>query len=599
LLETSGSAYLYGRIADIPGFSDPIPRGYWLKVESSGTWELVAYTDVLASGSVAFPENEWHRLRLAFRGNNVKAWINGELVADVQSSAYSSGLAGIGCGRHGAQFDNFFVGPRHRGGVNLATSATASASSVYQNNPAYAADKANDDNANTRWNSHTGSGSWLKLNFGMPTLFNQTHITQFSDRITAFKIQAWTGSAWQDLVVSTDPLGGERSDYFTPVTSTSVRLFVTSATTTPSIFEFAVFHDPPVSNLALSGAASASSVWENDPTYGADKANDDNLGTRWNSHATNVVDSWLALDFGAPTLFNKTVTREHLDRVTSYEIQYWTGSDWVTAHAGGRLGSVRTDTFAPVTASKARFYVTGATTTPTIREFEVYRDVALTQSVMINEWMTHNAGVVPDPKDGQYPSWFELFNPGNQTVDMDGWFLTGDLENRFQYTIPPGYALPPGGHLLVWADNEPAQNIPFNGDLHVNFELGSSGVIGLFSPDGEQMDLVDLFPETAGRSYGSRVDGGESILETAVPTPRTSNTRILARSITMPAPADLPVISFSGLPSLVHRVQANTNLVDGPWVDVAESAANPLGDFTINDSSASNAPLRFYRAVSP
>ena len=59
------------------------------------------------------------------------------------------------------------------------------------------------------------------------------------------------------------------------------------------------------------------------------------------------------------------------------------------------------------------------------------------------------------------------------------------------------------------------------------------------------------------------------------------------------------MISFSGLPSLSHRIHANTNLVDSQWLDVAERFANPLGDFSLNDTSASNAPIRFYRAVSP
>jgi len=219
--------------------------------------------------------------------------------------------------------------------------------------------------------------------------------------------------------------------------------------------------------------------------------------------------------------------------------------------------------------------------------------------MFINEWMADNDGVVTDPKDGQAESWFELFNPGNQTVDLSGWYLTGNVAKRSQFLIPDGFQLSPGGYLLVWADGEPAQNTPFSGDLHVNFQLTNSSVIGLFAPDGNQADLVELVKGTPGKSYGSRVDGQEPILETAVPTPRTSNTRIVARSITLLASEDASVVAFSGLPSAGHRVLASTNLAGDLWSDVAGMLANPLGDFSFSNPAVSSFPQRYFRAVSP
>lgn len=217
LLETNGTAYLFGRIANVPGFSDPTPRGYWLKADSSGAWRLLAYTNTLASGSVTFATNVWNKLRLTFKGSAIKGYINGSLVADVSDATYASGLAGIGSGRHGAQFDNFFVAAGHRGVGNLAPAATATASSYYQNDPAYDATKVNDDNTATRWNSNGTDGSWQELNFGAPTTFNHTYISQYGDRITAFKIQSWNGAAWNDLMVSASNLGATCDDFFYPL----------------------------------------------------------------------------------------------------------------------------------------------------------------------------------------------------------------------------------------------------------------------------------------------------------------------------------------------------------------------------------------------
>jgi hypothetical protein len=153
--------------------------------------------------------------------------------------------------------------------------------------------------------------------------------------------------------------------------------------------------------------------------------------------------------------------------------------------------------------------------------------------------------------------------------------------------------------LLAWADGEPAQNLPLNGDLHVNFQLTHSSVIGLYAPDGRQMDRVDLLTETPGRSYGGRTDGSQTILETAYPTPRASNTRILARSINLASVSDSPQLAFTGLPSTMHRVQASSNPVVGGWLDVSNVLANPLGDFRLSDPAAAGEAFRLYRAVTP
>src|SRR5262249_20847895 len=161
----------------------------------------------------------------------------------------------------------------------------------WQNDSTYSASMVNDADETTRWNAAGGdlNGSWLELDFPAPVVFNRTYISQYDDRITAFKIQAWTGSAWQDLVGSTSNLAASRVDYFPAVTSTKARLFITSATNIPSIYEFGVSYEAPVTNLALAAVATASSFWNNDPTYSADKANDNDLATRWNAHATNGV----------------------------------------------------------------------------------------------------------------------------------------------------------------------------------------------------------------------------------------------------------------------------------------------------------------------
>ena len=144
--------------------------------------------------------------------------------------------------------------------------------------------------------------------------------------------------------------------------------------------------------------------------------------------------------------------------------------------------------------------------------------------VFINEWLAGNTAGIMDPADGQHDDWFELYNPGANPVDLSGYFLTDSLTNHLKFPIPAGYVVPGGGFLLVWADNQPAQNTNTSPDLHVDFTLANSGgEIGLFRPDGSQMDGVSFGPQTNDISEGRWPDGEVNRYFMNVATPRTAN----------------------------------------------------------------------------
>lgn len=146
-------------------------------------------------------------------------------------------------------------------------------------------------------------------------------------------------------------------------------------------------------------------------------------------------------------------------------------------------------------------------------------------TIYINEWMAHNVAALADPADGDFEDWFELYNPGTNAVDLGGYYLTDDLNNPTRFRIPANgrYVVPPGGFLLVWADNEPNQNSPDRPDLHVNFALNRAGeAIGLFTPDGTLVDAVTFGPQQTDVSQGRFPDGGAQ-LHFMPPTPRAPN----------------------------------------------------------------------------
>ncbi len=144
--------------------------------------------------------------------------------------------------------------------------------------------------------------------------------------------------------------------------------------------------------------------------------------------------------------------------------------------------------------------------------------------VRINELMASNTRTIADPSDNDFDDWFELYNAGSTPADLTGYTLTDTLDNPAKYTIPSGTVVPPGGYLLVWADEESAQNTP-GGDLHVNFRLALAGEqIGLFDINGLMVDAVTFIEQTDDVSLGRYPDGGEPPLyEMTVPTPRQPN----------------------------------------------------------------------------
>ncbi len=168
--------------------------------------------------------------------------------------------------------------------------------------------------------------------------------------------------------------------------------------------------------------------------------------------------------------------------------------------------------------------------------------------VIINEWMASNTKTLADLSSGapKYDDWFELYNPGQKTVSLGGYFLTGTLTNKLQFQIPNGYTIPAAGYLLVWADSETNQNSSARPDLHVNFQLSKKGdAIGLFTADGTQIDAVTFGVQTNDVSQGRCPDGAANIVFFPTPTPLAPNT----------CPANTPPVLGSLGDKFVHKGQ--------------------------------------------
>ena len=127
---------------------------------------------------------------------------------------------------------------------------------------------------------------------------------------------------------------------------------------------------------------------------------------------------------------------------------------------------------------------------------------------VINEVMISNETNYVD-NFGKRSGWIEIYNNTAGTMDLGGRYITNDRNNPTKYAIPRGDILTqikPHQHTLFWADNS-----PFNGTFHLNFELDPTveNYIALYENDGitllDEIVIPALIP--VDRTYGYPEDG--------------------------------------------------------------------------------------------
>lgn len=84
--------------------------------------------------------------------------------------------------------------------------------------------------------------------------------------------------------------------------------------------------------------------------------------------------------------------------------------------------------------------------------------IAKSQAILINEVMSSNAQFISD-EDGSFEDWIELYNAGNQAVNLEGFGLSDDYELPHKWVLP-AYDMQPGEYLLIWASGKDRKPVP-------------------------------------------------------------------------------------------------------------------------------------------
>lgn len=134
--------------------------------------------------------------------------------------------------------------------------------------------------------------------------------------------------------------------------------------------------------------------------------------------------------------------------------------------------------------------------------YQIKTEIIDEKSVVINEFMADNAGIVLDEAD-ESDDWIELYNLSDEEVDLSGYFLTDKTDNLTKFEIPSGITIPSKGYLIFWADEDQEQ-----GDTHTNFKLSAGGEsIVLSNPNFEILDSINFGEQMENVSYARKPNG--------------------------------------------------------------------------------------------
>ena len=140
---------------------------------------------------------------------------------------------------------------------------------------------------------------------------------------------------------------------------------------------------------------------------------------------------------------------------------------------------------------------------------------SLQAAPVISEFLASNNAGLADA-DGDHPDWIELHNPGPESVDLGGYFLTDNAARPEKWRLPP-VTLNPGGYLVVFASGK--DRGVAGGELHTNFSLSADGeYLALVGPDGASIlsEFAPGYPrQFTDVSYGRGVTAG--VITTATP----------------------------------------------------------------------------------
>jgi len=162
--------------------------------------------------------------------------------------------------------------------------------------------------------------------------------------------------------------------------------------------------------------------------------------------------------------------------------------------------------------------------------------------ILVNEYSASNLETIGDNYQ-KYEDWIELYNAGNTSVNLDGYYLSDDPSDPYKWEFPGDVIVYSHQFLTVWVSGRDEISA---GNCHTNYRMTQTKAepewIVFSDPEGELLEQMQLQNTQKDHSRGRRNDGGEDWGVFTTPTPGTSN----ESSIAYAAYAARPEVSQTG-----------------------------------------------------
>jgi RHS repeat-associated protein len=289
-------------------------------------------------------------------------------------------------------------------GVNVAAAAngaSASASSVMAAQTAGNAINGDRKGLNSSWwtdNTSFAYPDWIEVDFAGVKTINEIDVFGLQQNpsspveptaemtssyaLTSFAVQYWTGSAW--VTVPDGTISGNNKVWnklsFAALSTSKIRVQVSNVAgdNHSQVVELEAYAAPNVAAAANGASASASSVMAAQTAGNAINGDHKGLSSAWWTDNTSFAyPDWIEVDFAGVKTINEidvfglqqnpsspvepTAEMTSSYALTSFAVQYWTGSAWATVPDGTISGNNKVWnklSFAALSTSKIRVQVT-------------------------------------------------------------------------------------------------------------------------------------------------------------------------------------------------------------------------------------------------
>ena len=161
-------------------------------------------------------------------------------------------------------------------------------------------------------------------------------------------------------------------------------------------------------------------------------------------------------------------------------------------------------------------------------DFTPATDVVEVPELFINEFLAATE-LCCDDGTGDIEDYIEVYNPGDEAVDIGGLWITDDLDDTDDWEQIPTTdstttTVAAGGFIVIWADkDQDSQGILHTADIKLAADGEEIGLIFISGTDTVFVDSLIFGAQTDDISYGRYPDGSANWEFFSTPTPGAAN----------------------------------------------------------------------------